>query len=323
MSERNLITIKNPNPYREDKTMETARSALRETVLFALGTFAPTVALAWWAHQQGSPGAAAMITPLAMLTPALSAFAVQKMFVKRPILRGQPFNLTLGRWKWLFFAPVAFALAIAASVMVSFVLTPGLLADKTTVASSISHLRGLPATGLGAAGQFALALTMSLCVGPLLNIPLFLGEELGWRAFMNPRLVQVFGQRGLLLGGAIWAVWHLPMILLGWNYFQHPWMGMLIWIPLCMSMNVLLDAIKRRSDSIFPCALAHGAMDQVAPLLMSVLFVRTQFTDLVDGPAGLAGLIVFGGPAIIVYLRARFTCPRSDRDATGSTAVAA
>jgi hypothetical protein len=106
------------------------------------------------------------------------------------------------------------------------------------------------------------------------------------------------GRPGLIVGGAFWALWHLPIILLGHNYPQHPWLGQLTWIPVCACMNILLHALRRVSGSIFPCALAHGAMNQIATLML-VLFVRQdRFIDVLHGPAGLIGLLILLPPAI-------------------------
>jgi membrane protease YdiL (CAAX protease family) len=55
------------------------------------------------------------------------------------------------------------------------------------------------------------ALPLVLLGGHLLTDPGALGEELGWRGFMLPRLLELTDARaaGLILG-LIWAVWHLP-----------------------------------------------------------------------------------------------------------------
>jgi uncharacterized protein len=302
--------------------MRITSSAARQTLMFGAGTFVPTIALACWAHACGTPGAIAAVTPLAMLTPALSAIVVQRLSSGRHILRGQPFELRLGRARWLLLAPAAFVMAIVTSILISFLLTPGLLVDHVGFAVAASHLGGVPGGAMEPASRFGLAIAMSLLLGPILNIPLFLGEELGWRGFMNPRLLEMFGRPGLLIGGAIWAVWHVPMILLGLNYPQHAFFGLLLWIPLCMGINVLLHEIKRRAGSILPCALAHGAMNQLAPLLMTVLFVRGAFSDLVDGPAGLAGLLVALVPAALVYRRMPGH-PQSGLDSDSSSAGSA
>ena len=142
-----------------------------------------------------------------------------------------------------------------------------------------------------------------MLVAPFLNLPLYLGEELGWRGFLTPRLVALMGRSGVLVAGAIWALWHLPLILLGYNYGTQPLLGMLVWIPLCMALSVLLTALRNRGGAIWPAALAHGVLNQLATLLTGTVLVSARFTPLIDGAAGLAGLLVFGTAASIVYLR--------------------
>ena len=148
-----------------------------------------------------------------------------------------------------------------------------------------------------------LAFTLTLTVGPVLNLPIFLGEEVGWRGFMNPRLIALLGRPGLILGGAIWALWHLPMILLGHNYPRHPWLGLLVWVPICICLNILLEAARRAGQSIFPAALSHGIINQTS-MLMLVLFAREdRYMDLLHGPAGLSGLLMLIVPAVWIYRR--------------------
>ena len=59
----------------------------------------------------------------------------------------------------------------------------------------------------------------AMLLGPLLNGIPALGEELGWRAFLLPRLTKRMStRRAVLLSGLVWGVWHAPMIALGHNY---------------------------------------------------------------------------------------------------------
>ena len=45
------------------------------------------------------------------------------------------------------------------------------------------------------------------------------GEELGWRGYLQERLIQRFGlSKGIICLGLLWSFWHLPLLLAGYNY---------------------------------------------------------------------------------------------------------
>lgn len=105
-----------------------------------------------------------------------------------------------------------------------------------------------------------------------------LGEELGWRGYLMPRLQKVMSMpESLVLGGIIWGLWHAPVILLyGLNYgTEHPVLSILAMCVMCFGMGNILTVITMKSDSIYPAAIAHGVLDAVASLI-SVLFITNQ-----------------------------------------------
>ena len=58
------------------------------------------------------------------------------------------------------------------------------------------------------------------------------GEELGWRGFLQGILVKQLGvSRGILLVGLIWSFWHLPALLAKYNFPEHPYSGRQFYFP--------------------------------------------------------------------------------------------
>lgn len=276
------------------------RSTARELGLFLLAAFLPITVGAILATSRGGLAAHPMMVPACMLAPMLSAVLVQKLSGRRVF---GPFGLGLcvGRLRWWFIGPALAFLFVAISLLLSVAISPNLVVDHPQMLRNLQHLN-VP-HDLSPTTQIALAGALTAFVAPFINLPIFLGEEGGWRGFMNPRLEQLFGRTGLIIGGVIWAVWHLPIILLGHNYPVHPWIGMLIWIPICIGMNVLLADLARRSRSIIPCALSHGLMNQVATLVLSLTVRQDQYLDLLHGPAGLLGLATLLLPATWIFLQ--------------------
>lgn len=280
---------------------EMSRPAVEAAAFVGLATL-PVVGLAVAAASQGGLSALPAAAPLAMFAPALAAIIVQKTGGGK-LLGPDGLGLRMGRLRWWFAGLLGFAALTIASFVLTALIAPGAVASAAELRAAVGRLGGVPDLGTPEARGLA-ALGLTILIAPFLNLPLYLGEELGWRGFLAPRLTALLGRPGVPVTGAIWALWHLPLILLGHNYGTQPWLGMLVWLPLCMALSVLLTALHDRGGAIWPAALAHGVLNQLAALLTATVLVAERFTPLVDGAAGLAGLLVFGIAAVVVYRRA-------------------
>jgi membrane protease YdiL (CAAX protease family) len=99
-----------------------------------------------------------------------------------------------------------------------------------------------------------------------------LGEEIGWRGFLAPRMVARFGFTwGAVLTGVVWAVWHLPLILLGTYNNGTPWFGFSCFSVAVIGSSVILTWLRLRSASVWPCALCHASHN---------VFIQAFFTPL-------------------------------------------
>src|SRR5690606_15530517 len=100
------------------------------------------------------------------------------------------------------------------------------------------------------------------------------GEEIGWRGFLVPALRRYGTWPALLISGAIWGLWHAPVILLGYNFGRPDITGVLLMTGGCLAWGVLLGWLRLRSASLWPAVFAHGAMNATAGLPM--LFLRSE-----------------------------------------------
>ena len=281
----------------------TSASALRRELAWFIGlAFAATYALAAIAAARGGLGAFPVM-PLGMLTPMLAALFVQRFIAKRPILGREGLGFRWGRLRYWILAPAGMVALWAAVFVVSYFVHPGAYATWSGVAANVMRLKNVPGSAATPEGKLIAAYALTLVVAPFLNLPIFLGEEVGWRGFMTPRLIALFGRRGLLVSGVIWALWHTPFIFLGLNYPTHAAIGHVIWIPFCVCFGILLQTAVARSGSIFPAALAHGITNQAAGLTVGLVIVDARYYDLLDGPAGLIALLCVLVPAVYFYRR--------------------
>jgi membrane protease YdiL (CAAX protease family) len=92
-----------------------------------------------------------------------------------------------------------------------------------------------------------------------------IGEELGWRGFLQGLLVKDFGlTRGIVFLGLLWSFWHLPALLAGYNFPEHPLLGALVLSPLeLVATSFFLAWLMIRTGSFWAAAIAHGAGNSI------------------------------------------------------------
>jgi len=136
-----------------------------------------------------------------------------------------------------------------------------------------------------------LQLLQAVTLAPFLNIIFTLGEELGWRGFLLPRLLPLGQWRAILISGAIWGFWHAPTTLLyGYNFPQHPYLGVVVMIVGCILLGGLLSWMYLSTRSPWVAALAHGAVNSSPGL--AILFLKPGFDTALGGLIlGLSGWI--------------------------------
>ena len=77
-------------------------------------------------------------------------------------------------------------------------------------------------------GVLVLAQLAMIPIGGLFNALLAFGEEVGWRGWLLPALRPLGVWPALLTSGAIWGLWHSPLILLGYNFGLTDWRGVAV-----------------------------------------------------------------------------------------------
>ena len=102
---------------------------------------------------------------------------------------------------------------------------------------------------------------LNFVVNAIVTILTFaLVEEVAWRGYLLPRLLQLGRNRALAITGLVHAAWHLPLILLTSLY--HSDGNLLIILPLFVSTVVaagfVYGDLRIATGSIWPASIAHG-----------------------------------------------------------------
>ena len=147
-----------------------------------------------------------------------------------------------------------------------------------------------------------------MIIGPIINVIPTMGEELGWRGYLLPKLRVLFSDRAaLVITGAIWGVWHTPVIIMGHNYGTsyagYPWLGILAMIVFCVSLGVVEGYISIKLDSAIPAAMIHSAGNAGAAL---PIYLAKGGYDPILGPAvtGFVGGLPLIILAVILLIKA-------------------
>ncbi|MEM6931198.1 MAG: CPBP family intramembrane glutamic endopeptidase [Myxococcota bacterium] len=208
-------------------------------------------------------------------------------------------------WPWLGVLGAAWLLPILLNLLGPFVA-----AGLGTMELDLVEFSGLRALIVAQGGEAALeALPVPLWVivavtplqavlGAVINVVLgAMGEELGWRGWLLPKLLPLGRWPAMLAVGALWGIWHAPLILLGHNYPDAPVLGVLLFVPFCMIWGVIHGWARLASDSVWPPALMHGALNASAGFALMLLASGSTPSSLLAAPVGLASLVL---PVVVV-----------------------
>ena len=289
------------------------RLAVYLAVTFGLtwGLMIPAgIALGTFAHGESSSPVMMGLIALSMFFPLVGALVANLVSApeERIDLAVRPrVKQNVSSYLLAWFIPAGIALV---GDIAFFALNPRWF-DPTMTA----YIATLPATAAQPAGQLAtqmpptpgmlvMTLALALVVAPFLNmIPAF-GEEVGWRGMLFPMLAERMSERAAaLVSGVIWGLWHAPSIAMGHNYGMgyagFPVAGILTMALLCTAMACCLAYLRKRSESVWPCALAHGAFNAIANV--GLVFCSVGTTLYGPTPLGLVAgipLITLGAIAL-------------------------
>lgn len=205
-----------------------------------------------------------------MFGPAVGAVAAQRVAGASVVVDLQARLRTKRAWLAAWLAPVALQpLVIGFALLwpdvtwspeftgflerLSSSLTP------TQVAEASAQLQAIPRPAF-----VALLLAQALGAGISINAVAAFGEELGWRGYLYKQWAHLGFWRRALVVGAIWGVWHAPIILQGHNYPQHPVIGVGMMVVFCVLLAPLMDLARERGASVWAAAIMHGTVNASA-----------------------------------------------------------
>ena len=112
----------------------------------------------------------------------------------------------------------------------------------------------------------------------LLALTFSLGEEIGMRGYLQPRLMSLGRRRALLLVGLVWATWHMPLY-----YFVAPLFpvgNVLLFLPLfygtIVAASFFFGYLRIYTGSLWPASIAHAVHNAAWNILGAVTLITAS-----------------------------------------------
>jgi uncharacterized protein len=213
-------------------------------------------------------------------------------------------------WRYWLICWVAPAIFTFLGMAIFFAMFPQYFDPSVSAAQAVLE-KSAAATGqaLPALNPWVIVLSQTLTAllaAPILNAIPILGEEFGWRAYLQPKLMPLNGRKTMVLMGIVWGLWHAPLIAMGHNYGTEypgaPWSGILATIWIMFILGTFLGWAALRAGSVWPAVIGHGAINGIAGIY---LFFTQGTPNLLLGPsvAGLIGSWAIAVVALIIFLK--------------------
>lgn len=144
----------------------------------------------------------------------------------------------------------------------------------------------------------------------LLNLVIYfitaLGEEIGWRGYLAPKLVEQFGfNKGSLITGLIWTTWHMPVFLTGYMANTVPiWYQLPTLTALCIGLSYSMSYVSMKSRSVWPAAVFHAVHNFALQVLLDQS-IGGEMRPYFVGETGIITIAVIVAIAVICTIKNR------------------
>jgi membrane protease YdiL (CAAX protease family) len=154
----------------------------------------------------------------------------------------------------------------------------------------------------GSVGFAIFKISTGLVIGTLFA----LGEEIGWRGYMLPRLLGFGVVPAMLIVGFLHGVWHLP-IMLTTDYYHNTGNPLLV-VPLFLVTltfaGVFFGFIRIWTGSVWAVAIAHAAANMAWELMTEV--TQTKSPLVLEYVGGESGVIMITGLLVLSFFIIRY-----------------
>jgi uncharacterized protein len=129
-------------------------------------------------------------------------------------------------------------------------------------------------------GRFKTGAVRFVTLGLAINLAFALGEELGWRGFLVPKLAERLSFTATaVVSGIIWASWHMPLIIFAdYNGGTPTLYSIACFAVMVVGISFPMAWLRLRSGSLWPAALLHASHNLFIQGFFDIVTVDTGVT---------------------------------------------
>jgi membrane protease YdiL (CAAX protease family) len=205
-----------------------------------------------------------------MWCPGVSALITQLIFQRN--IRGLGWGWGKTRYQtWSYAIPFLYGLG---TYVIVWATGLGGFYNEKFLSKIPAQIPGGLATGV--TSPFALIALYTLTVatiGMVGSCISALGEEIGWRGMLVPSLAKITTYpKAALISGAIWSVWHYPILLFAdYNNGTPAWYGLSCFTVMVLGISFVFAWFRLKSGSLWTGMLLHASHNA---------FIQAVFTPL-------------------------------------------
>jgi membrane protease YdiL (CAAX protease family) len=137
----------------------------------------------------------------------------------------------------------------------------------------------------------SMLLTFGITFVPMLFLSI--GEEFGWRGYLEPNLWSV-NQRTVLnhiFIGVIWGFWHFPLLLFAPSSETNPVQLSMVVLG-CVALAIIYGQVRLRSGSVWPCVILHA--------VSNAAFISIASSKLLRFNEGVSAIVSFNSTSVAI-----------------------
>lgn len=252
---------------------------------------------------------AIFVISLRMFTPLIAATVVCRWVTREKWTLGVGLgraSFAQGGWKKILGSTFIGLLLISVGIVAStaIAIAAGWLEPDWAMTQALQPLTDA-GVNLSPAVLIIITLVQAVIASFTINAVMAFGEEAGWRGWLQNALEPLGRVRQILLTGAIWGLWHAPLIAAGYNYNgQIPAVAaILLFTAFCIAFGGLLSWVSLRSRSVLPATVGHAFFNAMAGAPALLVAQGATWNVALAAPIGVPGIAIFALLAALLFLR--------------------